>query len=92
MPDYAASTGRKTDFKPLRSQEITDLVALLPTHGQGMEYHGKMLKKLPPSAIGTLEDSSTEDISVAADMSQLVEPTDWVLSGQATVRVPIRQE
>ncbi len=70
----------------------TDLVALLPTHSQGMQYHGKLLKKLPPSAAGILDDSSTGDVAVAADISQLVEPTDWVLSGQATVRVQIRQE
>ena len=70
----------------------TDLVALLPTHGQGMQYHGKLLKKLPPSVFGILDDSSTSDVSVAADILQLVDPTDWVLNGQATVRVPIRQE
>jgi SpoIVB peptidase S55 len=70
----------------------TDLVALLPTHGQGMQYHGKLLKKLPPSVVGILDDSSTGDVDPAADISQLVEPTDWVLSGQATIRVPIRQE
>ncbi len=70
----------------------TDLVALTPTRGQGMQYHGKLLKKLPPSAVGILDDSSTGDIAAAADTTQLVEPTDWVLSGQATVRVPIRQE
>jgi hypothetical protein len=70
----------------------TDLVALLPTAGQGMQYHGKLLKKLPPSVIGILDDSSTRDVAAAADIVQLVEPTDWVLSGQATVRVPIRQE
>jgi hypothetical protein len=70
----------------------TDLVALSPTRSQGMQYHGKLLKKLPPSAVGILDDSSTRDVAAAADISQLVEPTDWVLSGQATVRVPIRQE
>jgi hypothetical protein len=70
----------------------TDLVALTPARSQGMQYHGKLLKKLPPSAVGILDDSSTGDVSAAADITQLVEPTDWVLSGQATVRVPIRQE
>jgi hypothetical protein len=75
-----------------RGHHNTDLVALLPTHSPGMQYHGKLLKKLPSSAIGILEDSSTGDVDAAADISQLVEPTDWVLSGQATVRVPIRQE
>jgi hypothetical protein len=70
----------------------TDLVALTPTRSQGMQYHGKLLKKLPASAVGILDDSSTGDVAAAADISQLVEPTDWVLSGQATVRVPIRQE
>ncbi len=70
----------------------TDLVALMPTSSQGMQYHGKLLKKLPPSVVGILDDSSTSVVSAAADIQQLVEPTDWVLSGQATVRVPIRQE
>jgi len=70
----------------------TDLVALVQTPTQGMQYRGKLLKKLPPSVVGILEDSSTGDRSVAADILQLVEPTDWVLSGQATVRVPIKQE
>ncbi|HUI06479.1 MAG TPA: SpoIVB peptidase S55 domain-containing protein [Verrucomicrobiae bacterium] len=70
----------------------TDLVALVQTPTQGMQYRGKLLKKLPPSIVGILEDSSTSDRSAAADILQLVEPTDWVLSGQATVRVPIRQE
>ena len=70
----------------------TDLVALVQTPTQGMQYRGKLLKKLPPSVVGILEDSSTSDMTAAADILQLVEPTDWVLSGQATVRVPIRQE
>lgn len=70
----------------------TDLVALMPTSSQGMQYHGKLLKKLPPSVVGVLDDSSTSDVTAAADILQLVEPTDWVLSGQATVRVLIRQE
>ena len=70
----------------------TDLVAWSPTRSQGMQYHGKLLKKLPPSAVGILDDSSTGDVAAAADILQIVEPTDWVLSGQATVRVPIRQE
>jgi hypothetical protein len=70
----------------------TDLVAIMPTSGQGMQYHGKLLKKLPPSVAGILEDSSTGNPAIAADIQQLVKPTDWVLSGQATVRVPIRQE
>jgi hypothetical protein len=70
----------------------TDLVAVTPTRSQGMQYHGKLLKKLPPSAVGILDDSSTGDVAAGVDVTQLVEPTDWVLSGQATVRVPIRQE
>jgi hypothetical protein len=75
-----------------RGHRNTDLVALLPTRSQGMQYHGKLLKKLPPSVVGILDDSSTGDVATAADILQLVESTDWVLSGQATVRVLIRQE
>jgi len=70
----------------------TDLVALVQTPTQGMQYRGKLLKKLPPSVVGILEDSSASDRTAAADVLQLVHPTDWVLSGQAIVRVPIRQE
>jgi hypothetical protein len=70
----------------------TDLVALVQTPTQGMQYRGKLLKKLPPSVVGILEDSSSSDAMTAGDTLQLVEPTDWVLSGQTAVRVPIRQE
>jgi SpoIVB peptidase S55 len=70
----------------------TDLVALVQTPTQGMQYRGKLLKKLPPSVVGILDDSSSSDVTAAADMLQIVEPTDWVLGGQTTVRVPIRQE
>jgi hypothetical protein len=70
----------------------TDLVALVQTPTQGMQYRGKLLKKLPPSVVGILDDSSSSDVTTAADMLQIVEPTDWVLSGQTVVRVPIRQE
>ncbi len=93
-PPDAAPPESLDDFLDLiqKGHRNTDLVALLPTHGQGMQYRGKLLKKLPPSVVGILDDSSTGDVAAAADISQLVEPTDWVLSGQATVRVPIRQE
>jgi hypothetical protein len=75
-----------------KAHRNTDLVALVQTPTQGMQYRGKLLKKLPPSIVAILEDSSTSDRTAAADVLQLVEPTDWVLNGQATVRVPIRQE
>jgi mono/diheme cytochrome c family protein len=35
MPDYAARTGRTDTYKPLTSQQITDLVALLASWRQG---------------------------------------------------------
>ena len=69
-----------------------DLVAMIQTPTQGLQYRGKLLKKLPASVLGVLDDDSRRDISAAADIQQLVVPTDWVLTGQATVRVPIRQE
>ena len=93
-PMDAAAPDSLDDYLDVIQKEHrnTDLVALLPTPSQGMQYHGKLLKKLPPSVVGILDDSSTSEVAVAADIVQLVEPTDWVLSGQATVRVPIRQE
>jgi hypothetical protein len=75
-----------------KSHHATDLVALVQTPTQGLQYRGKLLKKLPASVVSVLGDDSRRDISAAADMLQLVAPTDWVLTGQATVRVPIRQE
>ncbi|HUJ08576.1 MAG TPA: SpoIVB peptidase S55 domain-containing protein [Verrucomicrobiae bacterium] len=75
-----------------KNHRNTDLVALVQTPTQGMQYRGRLLKKLPPSVVGILDDSSSSDVTAAADTLQIVEPTDWVLSGQATVRVPIRQE
>jgi hypothetical protein len=93
-PPDAAPPDSLDDFLDFiqKGHRNTDLVALSPTRSQGMQYHGKLLKKLPPSAVGILDDSSTGNVAAAADISQLVESTDWVLSGQATVRVPIRQE
>jgi hypothetical protein len=93
-PTDAAPPDSLDDYLDVIQKEHrnTDLVVLLPTASQGMQYHGKLLKKLPPSVVGILDDSSTGDVAAAADIVQLVEPTDWVLSGQATVRVPIRQE
>jgi hypothetical protein len=75
-----------------KSHHATDLVALMQTPTQGLQYRGKLLKKLPASVLSVLNDDSRHDVNAAADMLQLVEPTDWVVSGQATARVPIRQE
>jgi hypothetical protein len=93
-PPDAAPPDSLDDYLDLiqKGHRNTDLVALMLTSSQAMEYHGKLLKKLPPSVVGILDDSSTRDVAANADIVQLVEPTDWVLSGQATVRVPIRQE
>jgi hypothetical protein len=70
----------------------TDLVLLVPTEGQGLRYRGKLLKNLPASALDVLNDNSRYDVAGAADIQQIVIPTDWVLSGQTTTRIPIRQE
>jgi hypothetical protein len=70
----------------------TDLVALIQSSGQGLQYHGRLLKKLPASIASVLDDPSSSDVASAADTQQIVVPTEWVLAGQATVRVPIRQE
>ena len=76
----------------IKDHSSTELVALVQTPTQGMHYHGKLLKKLPASVVNLLDDASTRETVIAADVEQLVAPTDWVISGQATVRVPIRQE
>jgi mono/diheme cytochrome c family protein len=41
MPDYAHPDGRPKGWKPLTSQEVTDLVALLGAWRQGGPAHGK---------------------------------------------------
>jgi hypothetical protein len=93
-PTDAATPDSLDEFLDVieKSHHNTDLVALTPTPSQGMQYRGKLLKNLPPSAVGVLEDSSTGNMTPVANLQQIIEPTDWVLSGQATVRVPIRQE
>lgn len=75
-----------------KTHRATDLVALVQTPTQGLQYRGKLLKKLPASVLAVLDDDSRRDIAAAADTLQLVAPTDWVLSGQASARVAIRQE
>lgn len=68
----------------------TDLVVLVRRTGQGLRYRGRLLKSLPPSAWMLLDDASTTGISGATDVEQIVVPTDWVLTGRAVARVPIR--
>jgi len=75
-----------------KQHRATDLVLVVQTPSQGLQYRGKLLKKLPASVLGVLDDDSRRDIRGAADVLQIVTPTDWVLTGQAAVHVPIRQE
>ncbi len=83
-----------TDFLDAlqKRHHATELVALIPTPTQGLQYRGKLLKSLPASVRTVLDDSSGTGIANAADIRQLTAPTEWVLTGSATVRVPIRQE
>lgn len=68
----------------------TDLVVLVRRSGQGLRYRGKLLKNLPPSAWSLLDDTSTSAISGLGDVDQIVLPTEWVLSGRAVARLPVR--
>ncbi len=70
----------------------TDLVVLVQSPGQGLQYRGRLLKNLPVSAINVLDDFSSRDITGITDVQQIVVPTAWVLSGVAATRVPIREE
>jgi hypothetical protein len=92
-PDFAPPDSM-TDYLDTfeKSHKSTDLVVIVQTPTQGLQYRGKQLKKLPASVLSVLDDDSRRDINTAADTLQLVAPTDWVLTGQATVHVPIRQE
>ncbi len=70
----------------------TDLVVLVQSPGQGLQYRGRLLKNLPASVLGVLDDASSRDVTGVADVQQLVTPTKWVLSGHAAARIPIREE
>lgn len=72
-----------------KQHRATDLVLLMPTVSQGLQYRGKLLKKLPASVVGVLDEDSRRG---TADILQIVVPTEWVLTGQASVHIPIRQE
>jgi mono/diheme cytochrome c family protein len=41
MPNYAESHGRPADFKPLTSQDVTDVVALLASWRQGASINAR---------------------------------------------------
>jgi cytochrome c oxidase cbb3-type subunit III len=47
MPDFAAAKGRGPDFKPLTSQEVTDLVELLGYWRQGSAAAGAVEQQTP---------------------------------------------
>ena len=92
-PDIAPPDNQADYLEALEKQHrTTDLVAIVQTPGQGLRYRGKLLKRLPPSILAVLDDDSRRDVVGTADVQQIVVPTDWVLSGQAAARVPIRQE
>ncbi len=84
LDDYLNAIGKQ--------HRSTDLVAMVPSDRQGLQVRGKLLKNLPPSALGVLGDDAGRDVVGTADMRQLITPTDWVLTGTAVARVPIRQE
>jgi len=73
-----------------KQHRSTELVVLVRSPSQGLQYRGKLLKHLPLSVLDVLNDVSTSGVSTAADIEQLTIPTDWVLSGRAAVRIPIR--
>jgi hypothetical protein len=92
-PDIAPPDNINDHLDAIEKQHRdTDLVLLVPTAGQGLQYRGKLLKNLPPSALDVLNDNSRRDIAGSADVQQIIVPTEWVLSGQAAARVQIRQE
>ncbi len=70
----------------------TEIVVLVRHPGQSLRYRGKLLKNLPPSALAVLDDTSSTDITGAPDIEQIVVPTEWVITGRAVARIPIRQE
>jgi len=92
-PDVAPPDNLNDYLDVIEKQHCsTELVALVPMPGQGLQYRGKLLKRLPASVASVLDDASTSGVAAAADIKQIVAPTDWVLSGRATARVSIRQE
>ncbi len=92
-PDVAAPDNLNDHLNAIQKQHrSTDLVVLVQSASQGLQYRGRLLKNLPPSALSVLGDDAGRDAIGAADIQQRVTPTDWVLSGTAIARVPIRQE
>jgi hypothetical protein len=75
-----------------RGHKSTDLVVLMQSSGTGLQYQGRLLKNLPPSISAILEDSTNRRIQSAADTKQIVVPTDFILTGQTTVTLSIRQD
>jgi hypothetical protein len=75
-----------------RQRRGTDLVVLVPTQSQGMQYRGQLLRNMPASARNVLNDNSATDVAATADVEYLVLPTDWVLSGTAVVRAAVKED
>jgi hypothetical protein len=75
-----------------KKHRSTDLVILQPTPAPGLQHRGQLLKKLPASVADVLDDDGVTGLNIVASTQQIIVPTDWVLTGQAFVRVPIRKE
>lgn len=93
-PPDAAPPDNLDDFVNIIGQQrrSTDLVALVPTRLQGLQYRGQTLRNLPASVRDVLNDQGANDVNPAADVQHLVLPTEWVLSGKVTVRIPVKEE
>lgn len=93
-PPDAAPPDNLDDYLNIIGQQRrgTDLVALVPTRMQGLQYRGRTLRNLPASVHDVLNDNNATDVNPAADVQHLVVPTDWVLTGQITVRIPVKEE
>ena len=72
-----------------KTHRATELVLLSQSPAQGVQYRGKLLKRLPASVAGVLDDDGRRGI---ADIQQIVVTTDWVLTGHANAHIAIRQE
>lgn len=98
-PIDAARPENNSDFLDMiqKQHASTDLVVMLRTLQNGLQVKGRLLRQLPPSAMNVLMESASGGMRPPArpgrggveNMEQIVDSTEWVLSGQAVATIAI---
>ncbi len=91
-PDLAPVDDLDTLLAQIAAERgATDLVAVMESAGFDLRWRGKVIRRLPNSLLGTWGPQLEGAAELARETIRVAQPTDWVLSGAATVKIHVRK-